>query len=31
MFDGDLNITIQQVANRFGLATSEVSAILMSK
>ena len=31
MFDGDLNITIQQVASRFGLATSEVSAILMSK
>ena len=31
MFDGDLNVTVQQVANRFGLATSEVDAILMNK
>ena len=31
MFDGDLNLTVQQVANRFGLAASEVNAILMNK
>ena len=28
MFDSDLNITVQQVANRFGLTTSEVNTIL---
>lgn len=31
MFDGDLNITIQQVANKFGMTTDHVKTILMNR
>ena len=31
MLDGDLNITIQQVANKFGMTTDHVKTILMNR
>ena len=31
MFDSDLNVTVQQVANRFGMTTNHVKTILMNR